>query len=213
MKDLSWDDYYERFYDWAPATQKSRSYNLTGYGPADEVFEIALEFAYDDEKFATRFIGKAMDAGVHFTPEQVLEFALYTDKATLGRMALGASPSFTEDQLEEIYMSIEDDDFERLSEKTGIDIFEDPQDDQDGWDDEEDYENPPVKVGFFTKLMAAVGIVDLAGRADRSRHSGRCNGDCAHCPPHYGYRYGRWYYGHGHQYGCEFGGNKGDGSI
>ena len=104
MKDLSWDDYYERFYDWAPATQKSRSYNLTGYGPADEVFEIALEFAYDDEKFATRFIRKAMDAGVHFTPEQVLEFSLYADKATLGRMALGASPSFTEDQMEEIYI-------------------------------------------------------------------------------------------------------------
>lgn len=23
--------------------------------------------------------------------------------------------------------------------------------------------------------------------------------------------YGRWYYGHGHVYGCEFGGNRGDG--
>ena len=210
MKEISWDDYYERFYDWASTTQKNRSYNLTGYGPAKEVFEIAPEFAYDDEKFATRFIRKAMDAGVHFTPEQVLEFALYADKATLGRMALEASPSFTEDQLEEICMLIEDDDFERLSEKAGIDIFEDPEDD---WEDEDDYEEPPAKIGFFTKLMAAFGIADLAGRADRSRHSGRCSGDCAHCPPHYGYRYGRWYFGHGHQYGCEFGGNKGDGSI
>jgi hypothetical protein len=27
-------------------------------------------------------------------------------------------------------------------------------------------------------------------------------------PPHYGDRYGRWYYGKGHQYGCEFGENK-----
>lgn len=32
------------------------------------------------------------------------------------------------------------------------------------------------------------------------------------CPPHYGYRYGRWYYGHDHVHGCEFGGNKGSGS-
>ena len=42
-------------------------------------------------------------------------------------------------------------------------------------------------------------------------HNGKCNGDCANCPPHYGYRHGRWYYGHGHIEGCEFGGNKGDG--
>ena len=39
--------------------------------------------------------------------------------------------------------------------------------------------------------------------------SGKCNGDCDNCPAHYGYRYGRWYYGHGHQHGCERGGNGG----
>lgn len=37
----------------------------------------------------------------------------------------------------------------------------------------------------------------------------KCNGDCDNCPPHYGYRYGRWYYGHGHQRSCERGGNGG----
>ena len=43
-------------------------------------------------------------------------------------------------------------------------------------------------------------------------HPGHCTGDCANCPPHYGYRYGRWYYGHDHSEGCEFGGNKCSGS-
>ncbi|MBO5702108.1 MAG: hypothetical protein J6S71_06685 [Clostridia bacterium] len=45
----------------------------------------------------------------------------------------------------------------------------------------------------------------------RKKHSGKCDGDCANCPPHYGYRYGKWYYGHDHVEGCEFGGNKGSG--
>ncbi len=44
-------------------------------------------------------------------------------------------------------------------------------------------------------------------------HSGHCDGNCSACPDHYGYRYGRWYYGHDHQYGCEFGGNRGSGSM
>ena len=47
----------------------------------------------------------------------------------------------------------------------------------------------------------------------RKKHSGRCDGDCQNCPPHYGYRYGRWYYGHDHTRGCEFGGNKGGGGL
>ena len=37
----------------------------------------------------------------------------------------------------------------------------------------------------------------------------RCDGDCANCPDHYGYIDGKWYYGHGHMYDCEFGGNGG----
>ena len=45
------------------------------------------------------------------------------------------------------------------------------------------------------------------------RHNGKCDGDCKHCPPHYGYRYGKWYYGHDHAWGCEFGGNKCSGSM
>ena len=60
-------------------------------------------------------------------------------------------------------------------------------------------------------LGALIGIFSgLFG--GKKRHSGKCDGDCANCPPHYGYRYGRWYYGHGHNYGCERGGNRGGGA-
>lgn len=45
----------------------------------------------------------------------------------------------------------------------------------------------------------------------KKNHSGKCDGDCRICPPHYGYRHGRWYYGHNHIEGCVFHGNKGGG--
>ena len=64
---------------------------------------------------------------------------------------------------------------------------------------------PAPKLSFW----AALGLSSLFRRTKPAH--GRCSGDCAHCPPHYGYRYGRWYYGHGHSHGCEFGGNRGDG--
>ena len=72
----------------------------------------------------------------------------------------------------------------------------------------------PKKLGFFGTLAAILGASQGIDNMNRpQRHNDRCNGDCANCPPHYGYRYGRWYYGHDHVHGCEFGGNKGSGSM
>ena len=70
---------------------------------------------------------------------------------------------------------------------------------------------PPSRddsVDVFEALAVASLLPDDSGT---KKHSGRCDGDCANCPPHYGYRYGRWYYGRCHQHGCQFGGNCGGG--
>ena len=71
---------------------------------------------------------------------------------------------------------------------------------------EERAEKPNVCAGLFLLFAGAELISGLSSKANRAHH---CNGDCENCPPHYGYRYGRWYYGHGHQRGCERGGNGG----
>lgn len=63
-------------------------------------------------------------------------------------------------------------------------------------------------LGFLGTLFFAM-LGSWLGRGKKKHDAGRCDGDCAHCPPHYGYRYGRWYYGHGHQHGCQRGGNGG----
>ena len=57
--------------------------------------------------------------------------------------------------------------------------------------------------------VGLLGAKAMTAGATGHRHSRRCDGNCDRCPPHYGYRYGRWYYGHGHQHGCERGGNGG----
>lgn len=71
-------------------------------------------------------------------------------------------------------------------------------------------ENISAQRGSCLGLFALIaGAQLLSGLASKTNHGHYCNGDCANCPPHYGYRYGRWYYGHGHQGGCERGGNGG----
>lgn len=64
--------------------------------------------------------------------------------------------------------------------------------------------------GFGAGLFAFLGgLINGLSTGSSDGHAHRCNGDCASCPAHYGYRYGRWYYGHGHTSGCERGGNGG----
>lgn len=227
MKQFTWDEYYDGFYDWSLSTKKRYAGGITEFGPADEVVEAALEFAWDDEAFAARFMEKAMDAGVRFTPAQVLDAAGSIDKKVLGRMAETVSCPFDREQLEELYGMVDDHVFDRISRKEGIDIFDDDEPEEKKtagaplWRDadlslpSEKYPQRPSKKkpGLLAALGVALGAKHLADRSKKHPHDGTCSGDCANCPPHYGYRYGRWYYGRGHQYGCEFGGSKGDGSL
>ena len=50
------------------------------------------------------------------------------------------------------------------------------------------------KSGLLGTLFGGI----LGALFDSSSGSGGKNDS-----PHYGYRYGRWYYGHGHTYGCD----------
>ena len=212
MKQMTWDDYYGGFYDWSPSTQKNYIYRLSDYGSAGEVWEVAQELAFQDEAFATKFLEKALAAGVRFTPDRVLEMMGTVEESVLSKIAERTDVPFDREQLEEIYMMIDDASFQRISRRAKINVFD---------DEPAAYEQPEQvqyilpkknKVRLFTALAAFAAGSPLAGQV-RKKHDGHCDGDCANCPPHYGYRYGRWYYGKGHQYGCEFGGNKGDGNL
>lgn len=216
---LDWAEYYGKFDEWATATQISRLSALTSYGPSDEVAEVAQGLM--DETAASRLIRRALAAGVQFTAEEICELADCCNAAVMDALLENASCTFTREQLEDLYGCVDDAVLERAARRCRVKLFEE-EDEEEEDEEEENEENdedgdfeaelpPPVrrrepKPGFCALLGAA-----LLGTLSDDGHGGRCTGDCAHCPPHFGYRYGRWYYGHGHVYGCEFGGNRGDG--
>lgn len=125
MKQLTWEEYYDGFYDWAPSTQKSYAYRLSDYGPADEVWEIAEELDFVDSAFAAKFLEKAFSAGVCFTPEQVLEMVAMVDQSLLSKMVEQTTVPFNREQLEEIYLMIDDSSFRKISKRSRIDVFDD----------------------------------------------------------------------------------------
>lgn len=230
MRQYTWDEYYEKFYDWAESTQVRNLSALTSLGTADEVGEIIIELQVNVPA-ANRLLRKAVEAKLAFSASDLIEFLCINDKA-LATAALHNSVSrLTSEDMEDLYGVAEDDDIIAICSKMKLTLPEDLREEEEEIEEEEVeeeleevdiyvddfvYEEPPAppapKLGFFGTLFAVIAGVGAASNHGQ-RHSVRCNGDCANCPPHYGYRYGRWYYGHDHVHGCEFGGNRGSGSM
>ena len=148
-------------------------------------------------------IDKITSKPTHLTEEDVLTLLPnLPDEESIYQLVNSTDAIFTENGLNELCdYGVDESLIRKISKRSGI-PYADP--------DEPDEEIPlkeaqPKKPGLFSSILMGMA---LAG-SHKPKSAGRCTGDCAHCPPHYGYRYGRWYYGHGHTHGCEFCGNGG----
>ena len=215
MRTYTWDEYYEKFYDWAESTQVRNLSALTSLGSADEVGEIIIELQVNVPA-ANRLLRKAVEEKLAFSGSDLVEFAYINDKEPVTAAVRNSAERLTAEDMEYLYGEIADEVIIEICKQRNILLPEAlrEEEEEDIYIDDFIPEPPAPKRGFFGTLAAifagaSAGVSSAKGR----RHNGRCNGDCANCPPHYGYRYGRWYYGHDHVHGCEFGGNKGSGSM
>ena len=79
MRTYTWDEYYEKFYDWAESTQVRNLSALTSLGSADEVGEIIIELQVNVPA-ANRLLKKAVAAKLAFSGSDLVEFACINDK-------------------------------------------------------------------------------------------------------------------------------------
>ena len=243
LRTYTWDEYYDKFYDWAESTQVRNLYGLTSLGPADEVAEIIIELQ-GNIAASNRLLKKAVAAKLAFSGSDLMDFAYANDKEALTAAARNSAGRLTAEDMEDLYGEIDDETIIEICKQQNLVLPEylcEEEDEEDceynEYDESEYYEyyeseetedeelwgegdlymeeesRPPKKRGLFATLFGVAAGINLAKGFNKHRRNDRCDGDCAHCPPHYGYRYGRWYYGHDHDHGCEFGGNKGSGSM
>ena len=212
---MDWSTYYERFYGWADSTQVSRISSIDEFGDvSDEVAEI-VQNLYND-KAATRLVRRALQHGVRFTASEITEMIFDLDTVP-DELLLTCKTAFTQDQIDSISFSYHNTEIlNEISRKSGLQRNLNIHIDTIETDvriirTNKSHIHQKATLGQLLSAIASGIFSGLFTSKDR-KHNGRCNGDCANCPPHFGYRYGRWYYGHGHNYGCQFGGNRGGGS-
>ena len=145
---MTWDEYYEKFYDWANSTQISRISHLTSFGPTNELCEVAIELS--DEAAATRLIKKAVAAGSMFTADQIIELLDALNEDGMNCVIAASKCTFTREQLDDLCCSASDDILEEAASRSGIDYYGD--DDPAPEIEEDDFfpeQEPQLKIGFF----------------------------------------------------------------
>ena len=182
---MSWEDFYDNYGEWDDATLERRIQKLNQFGSTEEIVEVVQ--CMPSSKLEKLLYEKALAAGIKFTEEERLSMR---NLGEIIRDAINSMPS--------------DEEIEQFGKNVQVLC-----------DQIETTVNPPKPqrpkgLGFGWGLLAVIiGLVSGFSQNSKTSHSHRCDGNCAACPPHYGYRYGRWYYGHGHQWGCQRGGNGG----
>lgn len=106
---ISWSRFYDAFYDWEPEYAKARLQSVTDFGSDDEVLEVVQELFWDDEYEASRLIMRALDAGVRFKDENIVELTSHCNEDTIKQVVFLSRLLLTEESLEELYGNVSDD--------------------------------------------------------------------------------------------------------
>lgn len=106
---ISWSRFYDAFYDWKPEYAKARLQSVTDFGSDDEVLEVVQELFWDDEYEASRLIMRALDAGVRFKDENIVELTSHCNEDTIKQVVFLSRLLLTEESLEELHGNVSDD--------------------------------------------------------------------------------------------------------
>ena len=218
---MEWEEFYNLFLSKEDTFEADNFIFLKSYGSSDEVLKVAA--AFEDESHRLAFLTSAHRFGTVYQPSDFQLLSKYLKDRKLCDYILSSSKrKYTKDELKLVEEYVSKEAIQYVANQNGFEYFEDnpfikhipPQKDIPY------QEEPKLHAGSILKgLFAGVAIFGgiflgaIFHSASEKSKPRVCNGDCTNCPPHFGYRYGRWYYGHDHVGRCEFGGNRGSGRI
>lgn len=132
---ISWSRFYDAFYDWKPKYAKARLQSVTDFGSDDEVLEVVQELFWDDEYEASRLVMRALDAGVRFKDENIVELTSHCNEDTIKQVVFLSRLLLTEESLEELYGNVSDDIIIEVAKEQNLRLPEDLREEEEGSED------------------------------------------------------------------------------
>lgn len=151
---ISWQRFYDGYCEWTNSYAIARSRAISHFGDEDEVLEVANDLFATDQYEASAFIQRALDSGVRFNTDNLLEITSLCDTETTKQAVFLSSISITEDDLEELCGNVDDDVIIEVAQRQNLKIPEDMRDKQE--DETFDVAN------FRFKIQSALEAADYA---------------------------------------------------
>lgn len=92
---MTWDDFYEYYYDWDETTRIKNLFSVVWLGPSDEVCGIICELAFRHKDAANRLAGKALAQKIVFSAEEIQDLAGTIDDRLLEKLLWQAADSYS----------------------------------------------------------------------------------------------------------------------
>lgn len=96
---MKWEDYYDKFYDWAESTRIKKLASVEELGSADEVTEVMQEFSISHEEVVNRIARKAVEQKLVFSADNIMDLINEMDSELYRQIALQSVKAFSRDDL------------------------------------------------------------------------------------------------------------------
>ncbi len=154
---MTWDEYYDKYYDWAESTRIKKLSSVDVLGDTEEVSEVMLDLAFNHEDIVNRIARKAIEQKLVFTADDIINLTGNIDPFLQAQLAYQSVGSFSKEDLESFEGYLDDDVIVQLYKLKGLkmpDIFINDDDSEEAAG--EDSGKKPS--GLFSTLAMAFGI-------------------------------------------------------
>lgn len=125
---MTWYDYYKKTNDWAVSTSVSKISSLEDMGTPNEITDVIIIIGFEDKKGATKLLNRAVQYGVKFSGENLVEIAELCSKESFNKALYQSADTFTDKDLEDLHCCVDDKLIIELAKRYNIsvpiDIFE-----------------------------------------------------------------------------------------
>ena len=155
MRKYTWDECYEKFYDWAESTQVRNLSGLTSLGTAEKVAEIIIELQ-GNESASNRLLRKAVEAKLEFSADDLIEFLSGNDEKLAEIAAYNSANRLNDENIEKLYGMLDDDIIADICSKRSLALPEELSEEELFEDDicfDEFVYEKPKKLGFSAPYL------------------------------------------------------------
>ncbi|MGN0513449.1 MAG: hypothetical protein ACI4GD_04150 [Lachnospiraceae bacterium] len=105
---MTWDEFYEKSNYWAVSTIVNKIGSLEDMGVPDEIVDVLNIIGFEDKKGATRLLNRALQQGVKFSGENLVEICDSCSEEGFKNALYQSADKLTATDLEDMYGCIDD---------------------------------------------------------------------------------------------------------